>query len=228
MRKDSSNWSKLSVEKWDQQATKWSDMDHIWEEGSRAQILSFFFDFIGKNQQHILDLGCGPGASTKLMKEKGHKTVGTDHSEEMVQKARERGIESKVCSENRLPYSDDSFDVVFACTSLEWTDHPHLLIKEASRVLKQGGKFVAVTLGPYARPRKNAYDRLYGKEVIHNMMMPWELHQLLEEHGFEHNDNFGTYSGKNAPNSDVIQALGDNWVAKSSLSFLYAFATIKR
>lgn len=222
------NWTKLSVDQWNDQAAWWNDMETIWHKGPRAEILNFFFQFIGEQPQTILDLGCGPGVSTKLMKQKGHNPIGTDHSPEMVHNANERGVEAYVCSDNRLPFSKESFDVVFACTSLEWTNEPHKLIKEASRVLKPGGRFVAVTLGPYARPRTSAYERLYGKEVIHNMMMPWELQQLLEEHGFEHKGNFGAYSGKNTPDSNIIDQLGNNWIAKASLSFLFAFATIKK
>ncbi|MGM7702774.1 class I SAM-dependent methyltransferase [Pseudalkalibacillus sp. Hm43] len=221
------NWAKSSVNRWNEQAAWWDEMESIWQKGPRAEILKFFFNFIGNQPQKILDLGCGPGVSTKRMNQSGHCAIGADHSPEMVQKAGTRGVEAHVCTDNRLPFPDEAFDVVFACTSLEWTNQPHELIKEASRVLKKDGKFVAVTLGPYAVPRTSAYDRLYGKEVVHNMMMPWELHRLMEEHGFTHKENYGVYSGKNRPDSNIIPLLKDNWVAKSSLSFLYAFAATK-
>ncbi|WP_349408462.1 class I SAM-dependent methyltransferase [Pseudalkalibacillus sp. SCS-8] len=222
------NWAKRSVDRWDEHAIWWDEMETLWKDGPRATILEFFFHFIGDEPKCILDLGCGPGISTSLMIEKGHHAVGTDHSPNMIQKATERGVEVFKSNDNRLPFQDEVFNVVFACTSLEWTDEPHQLIKETHRVLKPAGDFVAVTLGPYANPRSHGYDRLYGNFVVHNMMMPWELHQLLDDHEFEHKENFGVYTGAHSPYPKIIDLLGENWVAKSALSYLYAFATRKK
>ncbi|MGP4078713.1 hypothetical protein ACTWQL_02280 [Pseudalkalibacillus sp. R45] len=59
------------------------------------------------------------------------------------------------------------------------------------------------------------------------MLMPWELHQLLGEHGFNIKTMQGAFSGKYTPNSNIIDLLDNNWVAKSALSFLWAFAAVK-
>ncbi|MCF6410332.1 class I SAM-dependent methyltransferase [Pseudalkalibacillus salsuginis] len=221
------DWNSKSTELWGDQADRWNKQEHIWEKGPRAEMLDFFFETIdGTLHPKVLDMGCGPGVSTSLMNLQGYQALGIDQSEGMVRYAKERDVEAYVMTDNVIPFKDNHFDGVFACTSLEWTDEPHQLIKEIERILKPGGTFVAVTLGPYARPRQSAYGRLYGEKVIHNMMMPWELRHLLEEHGFSVNEMRGAYAGKHMPNSNIIDLLDDNWIAKSALSFLWAFAAV--
>ncbi|WP_261130315.1 class I SAM-dependent methyltransferase [Bacillus sp. Marseille-Q3570] len=222
------DWNNKSTELWNDQAERWNEQERIWKKGPRAEMLEFFFKSVGYTKNtRVLDLGCGPGVSTKLMNEEGYKAIGIDQSERMVRYALDRNVEAYVTTDNILPFEDENFNAVFACTSLEWTDEPHQLIKEINRILKPGGIVVTVTLGPYAPPRQSGYERLYGKKVVHNMLMPWELHQLLGEHGFIIKTMQGAFSGKHTPNSNIIDLLDNNWVAKSALSFLWAFAAVK-
>lgn len=219
------DWSQRSIQLWDDASPTWDTKNELWTKGPRSEMLQFFFQLNQDKDLKVLDLGCGPGESTRLMKLKGYQAVGVDQSEDMVNAAKKRGIDAVQSQCDPLPFEDEQFDSVFACTSLEWTEQPYKIIKEAQRVLKPKGKLIAVTLGPYARPRKTAYNRLYGEPVIHNMMMPWELLHLLQEHGFSCIDMQGAF-GKDI-DSQVIEFLEDNWLAKASLSFLWAFAVEK-
>jgi ubiquinone/menaquinone biosynthesis C-methylase UbiE len=223
----SEEWGKRSAEIWDNQAQFWDERASMWDNGPRAQMLSFFYEQIGDGDLKVLDFGCGPGESTKRMKEKGYQTFGVDQSIEMVNAAKARGLEAYQSDGEKLPFEDETFDAIFVCTSLEWSAEPNKIIAEIARVLKPGGKVLAITLGAYAHPRRTAYERLYGKPVIHNMMMPWELLQLLEDHGLQCVDMKGTYSGENKPPLDVIDQLGDNWMAKAAMSFLWGFSSVK-
>lgn len=223
----SNDWGKRSAELWDTQAHFWDERGSMWDKGPRAQMLTFFYEQIGAGELKILDLGCGPGESTKRMLNKGYHAVGIDQSEEMVKAAKARGIEAYKSSGDTLPFDDETFDALFVCTSLEWSEEPAQIVAEIARVLKPGGKVLAITLGAYAGPRKSAYERLYGKPVIHNMMMPWELLQLLEEHGLRCVDMQGGYSGDLKPSQQVLEQLGDNWMAKAALSFLWGFSCEK-
>ena len=44
---------------------------------------------------------------------------------------------------NKLPFNDDSVDIILAIAILEHLENPILVIREAARVLKKGGIFMA-------------------------------------------------------------------------------------
>jgi malonyl-CoA O-methyltransferase len=48
----------------------------------------------------------------------------------------------------RLPLRDHSVDLVYSNLLLPFCDQPHLVFREAARVLKQGGVFIFSSLGP--------------------------------------------------------------------------------
>ncbi|TLS38274.1 class I SAM-dependent methyltransferase [Pseudalkalibacillus caeni] len=226
------DWNLMSTELWDDEAKNWGKRENkakAWERGPRKAMIDFLFDYIGQPPGTVLDFGCGTGESTKIMMERGYDSIGTDQSTKMVKTAMQKGVQAKDMKNNTLPFSNESFDSIFACTSLEWTNRPSELISEVSRVLKQGGKIVAVTLGPSARPRWSAYKRLYGEQVIHNMMMPWELKALLEDHGLECTRMAGAQSGnKPLVDQETYELLSENWIAQASISFLWGIGAVKK
>lgn len=104
----------------------------------------------------ILEIGCGNGA---LWAENinrlpmGISVILSDISEGMIRDAR-RGIvndkgvfsfESFDC--HRLPYKDESFDLVIANHLLFYCEDIDKVCREAERVLKKGGSFVCSTYG---------------------------------------------------------------------------------
>lgn len=84
-----------------------------------------------------LDLGCGDGLLLSLLKEKGIIGKGLDISEEGVGKARAKGFDVSVFDfSSKLPFPDNSFDVVISLDVLEHLYDPENLLKEARRVSK--------------------------------------------------------------------------------------------
>lgn len=223
------NWTESSIRLADAQAQKWDENNELWKQGPRAEMLQFFYDFAPAPGLKVLDLGCGPGESSRLMKERGYEAVGVDQSPKMIEAALKREVEAYVSDCAPLPFADGTFDGVFACTSLEWSEQPHKIVKEIARVVKPGGFLVAVTLGPSVTPRRAAYRRLYGEPVVHNSMMPWELRSLLEEHGFACKDMRGAYSRQaDGPDERAIALLQANWIHQASIAALWAFGMIKQ
>ena len=220
------SWTERSKAAWNASSKEWEDKADIWNGGPRKEMLDFFIRFVPSGSK-VLDLGCGPGFSTLVLQAAGYDAAGTDQSEAMTAAARSRGVPAYISHSDPLPFPDGSFDAVFACTSLEWTDAPARIIEEVRRVLKPNGRFVPVTLGPLAPPRRTAYRRLYGESVIHNMMMPWELKGLLRDHGFRIADMAGAYAGRYAPKRELVEQLQDNWLARAALSYLWSFACFK-
>jgi ubiquinone/menaquinone biosynthesis C-methylase UbiE len=92
------------------------------------------------NQLKILDAGCGTGRLAELMSKIGTVT-GIDMSDEALQFAKERNITVQKASVMKLPFKDNSFDIV---TSIDVLYHKNVTddikaLKELYRVVKPGG-----------------------------------------------------------------------------------------
>src|SRR6266508_6017828 len=96
-------------------------------------------------QDHILEIGFGPGVSTQLASEKASKgfVAGIDHSGTMVQTASQRNaaairsglMELKQGDVSSLPFPDQSFDIAFSLHSIYFWPQPGNCLKEIQRVL---------------------------------------------------------------------------------------------
>lgn len=97
-----------------------------------------------------LDFGCGTGRSTRFIKSLGFDVVGADISEAMIAEARKidpdmafHHIDGK-----RLPFADESFDLVFSSyvvLEIETMATLRHYLSEAKRVLRTGGTCVILT-----------------------------------------------------------------------------------
>lgn len=91
----------------------------------------------------MLDVGCGTGFIMDMARQKGFNVKGIDPSEGMIEKAIEKYAFTKdeICktTADKLPYSDESFDFVFASGSLIYVPNMIDTVTEMSRVLKTGG-----------------------------------------------------------------------------------------
>lgn len=105
--------------------------------------------------QVILDAGSGTGAAipTLFARYKKAQVVTLDLSENMLIKASQHGglLRSPlaVCGDiEKLPFADNSFDLVFSSLSMQWCNDLNAALVEAKRVLKPGGLYVFTTFGP--------------------------------------------------------------------------------
>src|SRR3990172_5701524 len=104
-------------------------------------------DFAGC--RHILEVGCGVGAQTKLLLQRWPylKITSTDISEIQIARAREflapelaaGRVALHIYDGNRLPFDDGSFDGAFVCFVLEHAANPAALLSELNRVMIKAG-----------------------------------------------------------------------------------------
>ena len=88
----------------------------------------------------ILDVGCGTGANLELLGQFG-EAHGVDVSEDALAFCRARGLENVKHGEaERLPYEDNSFDLVTGLDVVEHLDDDAAGLSEMRRVLKPGGR----------------------------------------------------------------------------------------
>lgn len=97
-----------------------------------------------------LDYGCGTGLSIELLQKLGLDVTGVDVSLEMIQQAAMQcpGTPLYLIKNGRVPYGSNTFDLVFSSLVLfEIGTEKEMIayLKEAKRLLKKEGVFIAVT-----------------------------------------------------------------------------------
>ena len=89
--------------------------------------------------QSVLDVGCGTGHYLAFFRELGLKAAGIDASGQMLEVASENlGADIKLYEGNaeKLPFDDNSFDIVTLVTVLEFVSDPSKVLQEAARVAR--------------------------------------------------------------------------------------------
>ena len=107
-----------------------------------------FASFAGVTRgEHVLDVGCGPGALTaELVSRLGAAAVtAVDPSEPFVDAARERHPDVRVeqASAEGLPFADDDFDAALAQLVVHFMADPVAGLREMARVTRGGGGVAA-------------------------------------------------------------------------------------
>jgi ubiquinone/menaquinone biosynthesis C-methylase UbiE len=104
-------------------------------------------DFAGVGSgQHVLDVGCGPGALTSELVERlgASSVVAVDPSEPFVVAARERhpGVDVRQAAAEELPFADGEFDAALAQLVVHFMADPVRGLAEMGRVTKNDGGVV--------------------------------------------------------------------------------------
>lgn len=121
--------------------------------------------------QSVLDVGCGTGAlaiAAKGFVGAGGDVTGMDPSTEMVARAKRKaaraGVEARfdVGTIETLPFSGATFDTVLSSLMLHHLSDDGLQkgIEEITRVLKPGGRFLAVDIGGTEGKRHGPFLRM--------------------------------------------------------------------
>ena len=100
-------------------------------------------DIVNISPEFILDAGAGTGKAIPTLFERYKKAqiVALDLSENMLEKSSRHGgffrSPQLVCADiERLPFADNSFDLVFSSLSMQWCNDLNAALLEARRVLK--------------------------------------------------------------------------------------------
>jgi SAM-dependent methyltransferase len=103
----------------------------------------------GKSMPDVLEVGCGLGVfAARLLEElPGIALLAADTSYRFVELAAERGVTARMMDVQQLLAPDDSYDVVVAMWMLYHVPDLDRGLAELRRVLRPGGRLVAVTNG---------------------------------------------------------------------------------
>jgi malonyl-CoA O-methyltransferase len=112
-------------------------------------------DYLKINPRYVLDLGCGTGLFSLLLKKHYPKAeiISLDLSEAMLAQVRKKqGWRRKWPLVNgdmsALPFADGSFDLIFANQVIHWSESLADLTQELNRVMNINGCLMFSTLGP--------------------------------------------------------------------------------
>ena len=100
--------------------------------------------------QLVLDIGAGEGRFSRMLAQRGARTIALDLFWPMVQTARTRAVGNSAVIRSpatSLPIASSTVDTVISY--IVWVDVPDFqtAIAEAARVLKPGGQLIAANLG---------------------------------------------------------------------------------
>lgn len=95
-----------------------------------------------------LDVGCGGGGNTGVLRDLGWQVTGLEYSPVAAQLARSRDLAVVRGDAQRLPFADASMDLVMSTDMWEHIEDDAAVARETARVLKPGGRaLVAVPAG---------------------------------------------------------------------------------
>jgi SAM-dependent methyltransferase len=99
--------------------------------------------------RRMLEVGCGPGElAERVKRELEAEVVAVDISPRMVELARARGVDARLGDVQELSFGDGEFDCAVAAWMLYHVSDIDRAISELARVLRPGGRLVAVTNHP--------------------------------------------------------------------------------
>ena len=97
-----------------------------------------------KKPKKILEAGCGTGRILIPLTKRGHNIEGFDLSKNMLSELKKKNskIKTKVGDIEKIPYNDNTFDLVYSITVLIHLPKINKAIDEMMRVTKKGGYVV--------------------------------------------------------------------------------------
>lgn len=162
LRRDSERLAEIRRARAEQAATYFRANAERWDEIRRlhvddAEVERRILDLLPTERiSELLDIGTGSGRVLELFGEKGVRGVGIDLSREMLAVARANLAKAGVAQCHveqadmyELPWAEPRFDAVTIHQVLHFADDPAAAIREAARVMREGGRMVIADFAPH-------------------------------------------------------------------------------
>jgi ubiquinone/menaquinone biosynthesis C-methylase UbiE len=138
----------------------------------------------------LLDVGCGGGAFLRMALGSGCRAAAIDHSPDMVRLARETNryavatgrLEVREADASSLPFPDATFSCAAMTGVLGFLPDPVRAFAEIRRVLKSGGRFVALGADPELKGTPAAPEPIASRLSFYDSA---QLEELGRQAGFE-------------------------------------------
>jgi 2-polyprenyl-6-hydroxyphenyl methylase/3-demethylubiquinone-9 3-methyltransferase len=163
--------------------------------------------FENSHGKRLLDLGCGGGLLAEEFTLMGFDVTGIDPSDKLIEVARSHAAQSGLKinyltgNGDKLPYENETFEVVACCDVLDHVQEWDTVIGEIARVLKPDGIFIYDTINRTDYSKAVMIDLAQENEAtrflppnLHAWEMfikPEELGASLERYGLQNIDLMG-------------------------------------
>jgi len=149
-------------------------------------VLEYLVPVEGKR---VLEVACGRGGFSRLLAARGASVCGADFSLAALEIAQRRirgngltlaRLALAQADSQRLPFADNSFDVIISCETIEHVPDPPAALKEMARVCRTGGLLYLTTpnylnlMGLY-----EIYAGLFKRKPRSEFAQPLDRHLLF-------------------------------------------------
>jgi SAM-dependent methyltransferase len=124
-------------------------------------------ELLGDGDGALVDIGCGTGSYAAGLGELGWTVTGVDVSEDMLRRAREKGVEAIRADATTLPFENASFDAAVSVFTHTDVDDFSGVVREVARVLRPGAPFVYIGVHPCFVGPHSVYDPEGGVPELH-------------------------------------------------------------
>jgi ubiquinone/menaquinone biosynthesis C-methylase UbiE len=135
-----------------EQSEHWSIDPHGWADRFEPNQMGLWHQMLTTGlvfpRTRFFDAGCGSGGASVLAADRGAQITGLDATEALLKIARERlpQADFRQGDLEQLPFADGSFDCVFACNSIQFTESPSRALAELGRVAANEATIVVCVL----------------------------------------------------------------------------------
>jgi len=127
--------------------------------------------------KNFLDLGCGIGDFLSFMK----SGKGIDINAYCVSYCKNLGLEVDLMKNNKIKFSNNTFDSILLDNVLEHIEDPNLLLTEIRRVIKKNSNLIIGVPGLKGYKADTDHKVFYSKEKLKNLI---EKYNFIEFHSF--------------------------------------------
>jgi len=149
---------------------------------------------------NVLEVGCGAGDFAIHLSKQQAIVTAVDFSAKAVEIAKEKSkaqsqlVDFQVADAQSLPFSSNSFDLIFSCECLEHVPDPQKALNEFYRVLKPSG-YLILTTENYSNAmilawivawlRKESFNSGAGIQPIDHFFLYWNVRKMFIDEGFK-------------------------------------------
>jgi 2-polyprenyl-3-methyl-5-hydroxy-6-metoxy-1,4-benzoquinol methylase len=173
--------------------------------------------WLGRKPLSLLDIGCGDGTLIEVARQAGIASVGFEISEAMIRSVRQRLGPGSIVTSDLADLPEGQYDAITLISVLEHVPDPHMLLRQARRLLKPDGMLlieVPNTGGFSAWWRGARWDQI--EPLAHlSYFTNRTLTAMLMQHGFQASDRFTM-----TPRVNLVGAHGITGIAKRIIATL--------
>ena len=153
----------------------------FWKKVFKAELNYILRELSGTKD--VLSVGCGPAIIETGLAEHGFNVTGFDISKEALDQTPDN-IRTVVGPAENMSFTESSFDAVIYVASIQFIEGYKEAVKRTARVLRPGGKLLAMLLNPQSRffKEKTANPTSYINKIKHTNLK--DIEKAIAEYFF--------------------------------------------